>query len=54
MVAWELKMHSGDVGITPQPPGIVIAARYHEFSRDERFKLQTETTKWVVRRACER
>ena len=54
VVAWELKMHSGDVGIRPKPPGIIIAARYHEFSRDERFKLQTETTKWVVRRACER
>jgi hypothetical protein len=53
-VAWELKMHSGDVGIRPKPPGIVIAARYHDFSRDERFQLQTETTKWVVRRACER
>jgi hypothetical protein len=54
VVAWELEMHSGDVGIRPKPPGIVVAARYHEFSRDERFKLQTETTKWVVRRACER
>jgi len=52
VVAWELHMHSGDVGIEPEPPGIVIAARYHPFSRDERFKLQTETTKWVIRRAC--
>ena len=41
-------------GSRPKPPGIIVAARYHEFSRDERFKLQTETTKWVVRRACER
>jgi hypothetical protein len=52
VVAWELKMHSGDVGIRPEPPGIIIAARYHDFSRDERFKLDTETKKWVVRRAC--
>ena len=54
MVAWELKMHSGDVGIDPEPPGIIVAARYHPFSRDERFKLPTENTRWVVRRACER
>jgi hypothetical protein len=53
-VAWELKMHSGDVGIRPKPPGVIIAARYHDFSRDERFQLQTQTAKWVVRRACER
>jgi Glycosyltransferase family 87 len=51
-VAWELKMHSGDVGIEPKPPGIVVAARYHPFSRDERFKLSAENQKWVVRRAC--
>ena len=47
-------MHSGDVGIRPEPPGIIIAARYHDFSRDERFQLQTQTAKWVVRRACAR
>jgi hypothetical protein len=52
VVAWELKMHSGDVGIRPETPGIIVAARYHEFSRDERFKLFTENTRWVVRRAC--
>jgi hypothetical protein len=52
VVAWELKMHSGDVGIEPKPPGIVVAARYHPFSRDERFKLSAENQKWVVRRAC--
>jgi hypothetical protein len=52
VVAWELKMHSGDVGIEPKPPGIIVAARYHPFSRDERFKLSTETKSWVVRRAC--
>ena len=40
-------------GSTPAA-GDRVAARYHQFSRDERFKLQTETTKWVVRRACER
>ena len=47
-------MHGGDVGIEAEPPGIVLAARYTEMSRDERFKLHTETNKWVVRRACER
>jgi hypothetical protein len=52
VVAWELKMHSGDVGIRSDTPGIIVAARYHEFSRDERFKLSTENTRWVVRRAC--
>ncbi|MEO8687063.1 MAG: hypothetical protein ABI611_02455 [Solirubrobacteraceae bacterium] len=52
VVAWELKMHSGDVGIEPKPPGIVVAARYHPFSRDPRFTLAAETSRWVVRRAC--
>ena len=51
-VAWHLKMHSGDVGIDPRPPGIVFAPRYSDISRDARFPLLTETRKWVVRRRC--
>ena len=52
VVAWELKMHSGDVGIDPKPPGAIVAATYHPFSRDERFKLSTQNKSWVVRTAC--
>jgi hypothetical protein len=51
-VAWELKLHGGQVEIEADPPGIVLAARFSEMSRDERFDLLTETKKWVVRRAC--
>jgi hypothetical protein len=51
-LAWHLNMHSGDVGIRAEPPGIVVAARYHPMSADDRFKLLTETKKWVVRRVC--
>ena len=52
VVAWELKMHSGDVGIDPKPPGAIVAATYHPFSRDERFKLAAQNKSWVVRTAC--
>jgi hypothetical protein len=52
VVAWELKMHSGDVGIDPKPPGVIVAATYHPFSRDKRFQLSTQNKKWVVRSAC--
>jgi hypothetical protein len=51
-VAWHLNMPSGQVGIDPKPPGIVIAPRYSAISRDTRFPLLTETRKWVVRRSC--
>ena len=54
VVAWELKMHSGDVGIDPEPPGAIVAATYHPFSRDERFKRTTQNKSWVVRTACAR
>ena len=45
-------MPSGQVGIDPLPPGIVIAPRYSAISRDPRFPLLAETRKWVVRRSC--
>jgi hypothetical protein len=52
VLAWHLKLHGGQIEIEAEPPGIVIAGRFSEMSRDTRFRLQTETRKWVVRRAC--
>jgi hypothetical protein len=54
VVAWQLKMHGGDVEIEAEPPGIVVAGRWSAMSRDERFRLLTQTRRWVVRRACAR
>jgi hypothetical protein len=51
-LAWHLHMHSGDIGIEPQPPGILIAGRGSPASRDTRFPLLTTTKRWVVRRDC--
>jgi hypothetical protein len=51
-VAWHLETHGGEIGIDAKPPGIVIAARHSELSRDARFERFTETAKWIVRRAC--
>jgi hypothetical protein len=51
-VAWYLKAHGGQIGIDPEPPGIVIAPRFSPQSRDKRFALAVVTRKWVVRRAC--
>ena len=51
-VAWHLQTHTGRIGIDAEPPGIVIAARHSELSRDARFERLTETAKWIVRRAC--
>ena len=53
-VAWDLKMHSGEVGIDPEAAGrSSIAPRDSRLARDERFPLLTTTTRWVVRRACD-
>jgi len=52
-VAWYLKTHTGQVGIDPKPPGVVIAPRDLAEARDERFPLLTTTRRWVVRRACD-
>jgi hypothetical protein len=52
-VAWHLKTHSGEVGIDPEPPGILIAPRDSALARDARFPLLTTTRRWVVRRACD-
>jgi hypothetical protein len=52
-VAWYLKAHGGQIGIDPEPPGTVIAARFSALSRDERFPVAVVTRKWVVRRACD-
>jgi hypothetical protein len=52
-VAWYLKTHTGEIGIDPKPPGIVIAARDRPEARDARFPLLTTTRRWVVRRACD-
>jgi hypothetical protein len=51
-LAWHLKMHSGDIGIEPRPPGIVIAGRGTALAGDTRFPLLTTTRKWIVRRNC--
>ena len=51
-VAWYLKAHGGQIGIDPEPPGIVIAPRFSPPSRDERFPLVVVTRKWVVRGGC--
>ena len=52
-VAWYLKTHTGEIGIDPEPPGIIIAARDRPEARDTRFPLLTTTRRWVVRRACD-
>jgi hypothetical protein len=52
-VAWYLKLHTGQVGIDPKPPGIVIAPRNLAEARDRRFDLLTTTRRWVVRQACD-
>jgi hypothetical protein len=52
-VAWYLKLHTGQVGIDPTPPGIVIAPRDLAEARDQRFELLTTTRRWVVRQACD-
>jgi Glycosyltransferase family 87 len=54
VVAWNLHMHGGDVEIEANPPGIVVAAGFVPMARDRRFKLVTQTRRWVVRRACAR
>src|SRR3954452_19200753 len=54
VLAWSLKMHSGDVSIEAKPPGIVVAAGFVPMAHDQRFKLATQTRRWVVRRACAR
>jgi hypothetical protein len=51
-LAWHLNMPSGQVGIDPQLPGILIAPRGSRLSRDTRFPLLTTTRKWLVRRNC--
>ena len=51
-VAWYLGSHSGEIGIDPEPPGILIAPRDSRLARDRRFPLLTTTSRWVVRRAC--
>ena len=52
-VAWYVESHSGEIGIHPKPPGILIAPRDSRLARDERFPLLTTTRRWVVRRACD-
>ena len=52
-VAWYLKTHTGEIGIDPEPPGIVIAPRGSAEARDQRFELLTTTRRWAVRRACD-
>ena len=52
-VAWHLKVHTGEVGIDPKPPGVLIAPRDSPLARDARFPLQTTTRQWVVRRDCD-
>src|SRR3954454_18526053 len=54
VVAWILHMHGGDVAIEANPPGIVVAAGFTPMAHDRRFKLVTQTRRWVVRRACAR
>jgi hypothetical protein len=52
VVAWNLHMHGGEVEIEANPPGIVVAAGFAPMAHDRRFKLVTQTRRWVVRRAC--
>ena len=54
VVAWNLRMHGGEVEIEAKPPGIVVAAGFSAMAHDARFKLVTQTRRWVVRRACAR
>src|SRR3954468_12022706 len=54
VVAWNLHLHGGDVEIEANPPGIVVAAGFTPMAHDRRFKLVTQTRRWVVRRACAR
>jgi hypothetical protein len=52
VLAWNLRMHSGDIDIEAQPPGTVVAAGFVPMAHDKRFPLVTQTRRWVVRRAC--
>src|SRR4051794_25172630 len=54
VVAWNLQMHGGDVEIEANPPGSVVAAGFSPMAHDPRFKLLTQTRRWVVRQACGR
>jgi hypothetical protein len=52
-LAWQLKMHSGDIGIAArQPPGTIIAPLSRPIAHDARFPLVTTSHRWAVRRAC--
>jgi hypothetical protein len=51
-VAWHLKLHTGQVGLEPTRPGILIAPHDSRLADDESYPLVTTTRRWVVRSDC--
>ena len=51
-VAWHLGLHTGEVGIDPRPPGVLIAPRPSMLGADRRFPLRATTRRWIVRADC--
>jgi hypothetical protein len=53
-VAWLLRVPETAVGITPEPPGTLLAAWYSRRVGDQRFPQVARTRLWVVRSTCVR
>ncbi len=51
-VAWHLKLHTGQVGLEPTRPGVLIAPRDSKLADDASYPLVTTTRRWVVRADC--
>jgi hypothetical protein len=51
-VAWDLKVHQFQVGISPMVPGSTIAAHNTRLARDPRFPPIARTARWVVGSSC--
>ncbi len=52
-VAWYLKTHSGEIGIDPKPPGIIIAPRDLGLAARRALPAAHDDRRWVVRRDCD-
>ena len=51
-VAWHLQMHSGQIGIDPEPPGIVDRRALLRAVARRALPARHRDAQWVVRRAC--
>ena len=58
MVAWELRRHGSEVGLHPQPPGVVFRSRLRAGAplrpspRDPRFRPLAAAGEWRIAAAC--